>query len=247
MAAHRGQSTDRPGDAAGIWDGLNWLARREGYIVQRVPYGPADSVTNWENRQIQVRDDLAESEAARALLHELGHVLANGQEFHPAGSTTAGCRGIQKLTADSIAFIAATRLGMDRVRLRVAVRSELGRKRSSCPAGRDYSGRWRACHRGRREDYHASRHHGLRHTASADGHRLSATRRRAPGARPAAASRRRSPQGRRALLPEPATARLGTSISDLARPGPRRRGAMAYRPRACRVDHIAKPPARPRP
>ena len=97
----------------GLWDGLTWLARREGYTVQRAPCRPAASLTNWESRQIQVGDDLPIDEAVRALQHELGHVLADGQEFHPPGSTTAGCRGIQKLVADSIAFIATTRLGMD--------------------------------------------------------------------------------------------------------------------------------------
>lgn len=97
----------------GVWDGLTWLARREGYAVRRTPCTPADSLTNWENRQIQVRDDLPADHAVQALLHELGHVLAEGQEFHPPGSSTAGCRGIQKLTADSIAFLATTRLGMD--------------------------------------------------------------------------------------------------------------------------------------
>lgn len=97
----------------GVWDGLTWLARREGYAVRRAPCTPADSLTHWENRQIQVRDDLPADDAVQALLHELGHVLAEGQEFHPPGSSTGECRGIQKLTADSIAFLATARLGLD--------------------------------------------------------------------------------------------------------------------------------------
>jgi len=97
----------------GLWDGLTWLARREGYTVQRAQCGPAASLTNWDCRHIQVRSDLPADEAVRALLHELAHVLAEGHQYHPSGSSTAGCRGIQKLTADSIAFIATTRLGMD--------------------------------------------------------------------------------------------------------------------------------------
>ena len=77
------------------------------------PRGPAGSETNWESRHVQVPDDLEEHEAARALLHELGHILADGHGFHPPGASTAGCRGVQKLVADSVAFIAATRMGMD--------------------------------------------------------------------------------------------------------------------------------------
>ena len=37
----------------------------------------------------------------------------DGHGFHPPGASTAGCRGVQKLVADSVAFIAATRMGMD--------------------------------------------------------------------------------------------------------------------------------------
>ncbi len=97
----------------GLWEGLTWLARREGYTARRAQCGPALSLTNWESRRIQVRDDLPADEAVRALLHELAHILTEGHEHHPPGSSTAGCRGVHKLTADSIAFIATTRLGMD--------------------------------------------------------------------------------------------------------------------------------------
>ena len=94
------------------WTALTWLARREGYTVTRAPGGPAASETTWESRHIKVRGDLPEREAIRALLHELGHVLADGDRFHPPGATTAGCRGQHKLIADSVAFLAATRLGL---------------------------------------------------------------------------------------------------------------------------------------
>jgi len=109
-AAHPQIASQTP---PGVWTALTWLARREGYVVRRGECGVGDSRTSWESRQIQVQGDFAERAAARALLHELGHILADGDRFHPPGASTAGCRGIQKLTADSVAFIAAARLGMD--------------------------------------------------------------------------------------------------------------------------------------
>lgn len=95
-----------------LWTALTWLARRQGYSVRRAACGSAGSETNWKSRHVQVPDHLEEHEAARALLHELGHILAEGHGFHPPGASTAGCRGVQKLVADSVAFIAATRMGM---------------------------------------------------------------------------------------------------------------------------------------
>jgi DNA primase len=101
------------GPPPGLWDALTWLARREGLGVERAPCGPSDSVTNWGGRRIMIRSGLNGSEAARALLHELSHVQAHdGLAFVP-GTSTAGCRGVRKVEADSIAFTVATRLGMD--------------------------------------------------------------------------------------------------------------------------------------
>ena len=102
-----------PDTSPELWTALTWLARREGYAVRRAARASAGSETNWASRQVQIPGDLEEHEAARALLHELGHILADGCHFHPPGASTVGCRGVQKLVADSVAFIAATRMGMD--------------------------------------------------------------------------------------------------------------------------------------
>jgi len=88
----------------GLWDALTWLARREGFAVERAPCGPADSLTIWSTRRVLIRPDLEGSEAAQALIHELGHVLAHDGLAHPPGASTAGCRGVRKVEADSIAF-----------------------------------------------------------------------------------------------------------------------------------------------
>jgi DNA primase catalytic core len=96
----------------GLWDALTWLARREGFAAERADCGPWDSLTNWGRRRIQVRSGLDGPEAAWALLHELGHVLAHNS-VQLLEASTAGCRGVRKVEADSIAFVVAARLRMD--------------------------------------------------------------------------------------------------------------------------------------
>ena len=101
------------GPLPGLWDALTWLARREGLGVERASCGPSDSMTSWSGRRIVIRPGLNGSEAAGALLHELGHVLADDGLALVPGTSTAGCRGVRKVEADSVAFTVATRLGMD--------------------------------------------------------------------------------------------------------------------------------------
>ena len=100
------------GTPPGLWDALTWLARREGFAVERGACDQRPGLTDWGARRIRVRSDLDVPQAAQALTHELGHVLAHGDRAHQR-DTTAGCRGIQKIEADSVVFIVATRLGMD--------------------------------------------------------------------------------------------------------------------------------------
>ena len=97
----------------GLWDALTWLARREGFAAEREYCGDADSLTSWSSRRIRVRPDLSNAAAAWALVHELGHVLMHDTTMHPPKATTAGCRGVQKVEADSVAFIVSARLGLD--------------------------------------------------------------------------------------------------------------------------------------
>ena len=101
------------GSPPGPWDALTWLARHEGFSVQRAPCGPLDSMTSWGGRRITVRDGLNGAEAARALLHQLSHVLVHDGPASATATRTAGCRGVRKVEADSVAFTVATRLGMD--------------------------------------------------------------------------------------------------------------------------------------
>jgi DNA primase catalytic core len=97
----------------GLWDALSWLARREGFAVEREYCGQDASVTIWSSRQIRVRPDLGDVAAAQALLHQLGHVLLHAGAPHPPGASTGGCRGIRKIEADSAGFLVSARLGLD--------------------------------------------------------------------------------------------------------------------------------------
>jgi N-terminal domain of anti-restriction factor ArdC len=97
----------------GLWDALTWLARREGFAAEREYCDGADSLTSWGSRRIRVRPDLSNAAAAWALVHELGHVLIHNTIARQHGDTTANCRGVQKVEADSVAFIVGTRIGLD--------------------------------------------------------------------------------------------------------------------------------------
>ena len=104
-----------PGEVpAGLYDGLRWLARREGYAVEQEQGAPADGVTFWTPRRIRVPPGLADAEAAWALAHQIGHVLTDGTSLHQPGETTSGtaCSGVREAEAVAVAFIIFTRYGI---------------------------------------------------------------------------------------------------------------------------------------
>jgi len=93
----------------GLWEALRWLARREGYAVEREPGCPDDGTTFWAARRIRVLPGLAAGQAIWALAHQLGHVLLHEPTLTVAGTTTTGCQGVCKTEADSVAFITCLR------------------------------------------------------------------------------------------------------------------------------------------
>jgi hypothetical protein len=102
-----------PGEAPpGLWDALCWLARREGFAVEREPGCPDDGTTLWAARRIRVPPGLASSQAFWALAHQLGHVLMENTNAHVPGTTTSGCQGARKAAADSVAFLTCLRHGV---------------------------------------------------------------------------------------------------------------------------------------
>ena len=96
----------------GLWEALCWLARREGFAVEREPGCPDDGTTLWAARRIRVPPGLAGGQAIWALAHQLGHVLLHDPAATVPGTTTAGCQGVRKAEADSVAFITCLRHGV---------------------------------------------------------------------------------------------------------------------------------------
>jgi DNA primase len=103
-----------PGQApAGLWDALCWLARREGFAVEREYGPPADGTTFWAVRRIRVPPDLAGEQATWALTHQLGHILLHNRPGgYVPGVTTTDCTGMHKAEADSVAYITCARYGV---------------------------------------------------------------------------------------------------------------------------------------
>jgi DNA primase len=105
------QSGEAP---ARLQEALGWLARREGFAVENEQGAPADGVTFWTPRRIRILPDLDSGQAAWALAHQLGHVLAHRTTPYPPGATTSGdaCTGTRRAEADAIAFIIFARYGI---------------------------------------------------------------------------------------------------------------------------------------
>ena len=96
----------------GLWDCLCWLARREGFAVERQDGSPGDGTTFWAARRIRIPPGLPSGQATWALAHQLGHVLLHNTTGYPPGATTSGCHGIRKAEADSVAFVICARHGV---------------------------------------------------------------------------------------------------------------------------------------
>jgi DNA primase len=98
--------------AAGVWDALCWLARREGYAVELEHGPPPDGAVFWAARRIRIRPGLSGEQAVWALAHQLGHVLLHHDPGCPPEATTSGCAGVRKAEADSVAWITCARHGI---------------------------------------------------------------------------------------------------------------------------------------
>jgi DNA primase len=102
-----------PGEVSpGLWDSLCWLARREGFAVERENGCPEDVSTLWAARRIRILPDFTSGQAVWALSHQLGHVLLYNTIAYPPGTTTSGCHGVRKTEADSVAFIVCARFSV---------------------------------------------------------------------------------------------------------------------------------------
>lgn len=106
-----------------LWNALGWLARREGFAIDREHGAPADGATFWAAHRIRLPPDLSREQAVWALAHQLGHILLHNVPSYPAATTTSNCAGIRKAEADAVALIVCTHYG-------IAVKPELSRPAS---------------------------------------------------------------------------------------------------------------------
>ncbi len=112
----------------GLWDALTQLLADRGFTVERGDCGPANGYTDYPTRTVRIRDDVDDAQAVKTLIHEAGHVLLH-DPTHPspststststnrnagtAGATTAHCRGIKEVEAESVAYLVAAAHGLD--------------------------------------------------------------------------------------------------------------------------------------
>jgi DNA primase len=104
------------------------LARTRGYTVAR-PEDTADGpFTDWDKHTITIPASTPPAAAAAALAHQLAHIVrdadlaaaslpgvepATGDRPHHPGQAWADCYGVAAVEADSAAWLALTRLGVD--------------------------------------------------------------------------------------------------------------------------------------
>jgi hypothetical protein len=112
LPVQRGISSPSATVPPGLWDCLCWLARREGFAVEREPGCPADGTTLWAARRIRILPGLPPGQAVWALAHQLGHVFLHHPAAAAPDTSTFGCRGVRKAEADSVAFIICIRHGV---------------------------------------------------------------------------------------------------------------------------------------
>ena len=101
---------DDPPEA--IWEAVAEQIATAGYALRRGPLQGADGpkgVTNFVERTVVVRDDLAPAQALKTQIHELGHVLMHYAEVREPGTA----RDRIEVEAESVAYVVCDILGVD--------------------------------------------------------------------------------------------------------------------------------------
>lgn len=97
------------GDApAGLWDGIAAQITKLGYRIERNGCGPAYGRTHFRERLVEVRPDIADSQAAKTLTHELAHILCD----HESRSGALPVE-IMEVEAESVACIVTAACGLN--------------------------------------------------------------------------------------------------------------------------------------
>ena len=98
---------------AGMWDALAQLTATDGYTLQRADTGRADGWTNYSTRTVRIPDGVDEAHASLTLAHELGHIRADhASRFAGLYATSAKCRGLAEVEAESIGYLVASVAGL---------------------------------------------------------------------------------------------------------------------------------------
>ena len=263
-----------PGQApAGLWDALCWLARREGFAVEREDGAPADGTTFWTARRIRLLPGLTGEQAVWALAHQLGHVMLHAAPGpHPPGTTTSGCMGLRKAEADSVAYITCARHGVTVSGELACPASWAGSDPRSQPAAAVLTAGHRIATAATRVIRYADRvlhgddsaacpcspsaacHPGRRacpdpagRGVQPPGRHLCRASRRTPAAGRAGPAHPGRPSRRRGLLHQPARRQLGARLPGQPGRQRRHRAGLGHRIRPGRVERADRPPARPRP
>lgn len=96
----------------GLWDGLAAQVQQAGFSVGRGDTGQSEGYTHYPSRIVRIDADAEPAQAAGTLAHELGHVLMHGHDQFENG-TTAGCRGVREVEAESVAYLTTAHAGLD--------------------------------------------------------------------------------------------------------------------------------------
>jgi hypothetical protein len=96
---------------AGLWMSLSEIAIEDGFDVTRGDCGGANGWTNFNTREIRVRDDVDDAQAVKTLVHELAHMRLHGTAGVEAGQVLH--RGVEEVEAESVAFIVLDAHGID--------------------------------------------------------------------------------------------------------------------------------------
>jgi antirestriction protein ArdC len=89
-----------------LWETLAAQVASAGFALQRGDCGPANGVTDFLDRTVTVRDDVAGAQASKTLAHELAHVLLHDTAEH------RGCRGVAEVEAESVAYLVCSHAGI---------------------------------------------------------------------------------------------------------------------------------------
>lgn len=94
----------------GLWDSLAELVAAEGFRLTRGECGGANGLTDYQGREVRVRDDVDDVQAVKSLIHELAHVLIRPD---PGEAYAGACRGRREVEAESVAYVVAAAHHLD--------------------------------------------------------------------------------------------------------------------------------------